>query len=101
MGKWQVPPAGPHLDSTDGVYFQNMMGHEVRERLKENDLIIIPVGSTEAHGLAQPFGEDTHLVSRVAEMVAREVGCTVAQPVWYGSHPAGHVGMPGTVVVDE
>jgi creatinine amidohydrolase/Fe(II)-dependent formamide hydrolase-like protein len=101
MGKWELPPKGPHLDSTDSIYFQNMTGHEVRERLKKNDLIIIPVGSTEAHGLAQPFGEDTLLVSRISEMVARETGCTVAQPVWYGSHPANHLGMPGTVVVDD
>jgi creatinine amidohydrolase/Fe(II)-dependent formamide hydrolase-like protein len=29
------------------------------------------------------------------------MGCTVAEPVWYGSHPYNHLGMPGTVVVPE
>lgn len=101
MGKWQLPPPGPHLDSTDGVYFQNMTGYEIRERLKKNDLIIIPVGSSENHGLAQPFGEDVFLVTRIAEMVARETGCTVAQPVWYGSHPANQLGMPGNIIIPE
>ena len=68
---------------------------------KKNDLIIIPVGSTECHGAAQPLGEDTFLVTRMAEQVALKMGCTVAEPVWYGSHPYNHLGMPGTVVVPE
>ena len=69
--------------------------------LRQNDLIIIPVGSTECHGAAQPLGEDTFLVTRMAEQVALKTGCTVAEPVWYGSHPYNHLGMPGTVVVPE
>ncbi|MFQ6094914.1 MAG: 3-dehydro-scyllo-inosose hydrolase, partial [Candidatus Bathyarchaeia archaeon] len=28
-------------------------------------------------------------------------GCTVAQPIWYGSHPYHHLGMPGTFIVDD
>ena len=35
----------------------------------------------------------------MAEAVAVRTGCTVAQPVWYGSHPFHHLGMPGTVVM--
>jgi 3-dehydro-scyllo-inosose hydrolase len=30
-----------------------------------------------------------------------KTGCTVAEPVWYGSHPYNHLGMPGTVVIPE
>jgi len=37
----------------------------------------------------------------MAEQVALKTGCTVAEPVWYGSHPYNHLGMPGTVVVPE
>jgi creatinine amidohydrolase len=37
----------------------------------------------------------------MAEAVAQKTGCTVAQPVWYGSHPYHHMGMPGTVIVPE
>jgi ribosomal-protein-alanine acetyltransferase len=72
---------------------------EINARLKQNDLIIIPVGSTECHGAAQPLGEDTFLVTRMAEQVALKMGCTVAEPVWYGSHPYNHLGMPGTVAL--
>lgn len=101
MGKWRIPPDGGHMDKPSGIYFQNMTGHEIKERLKKNDIIIIPVGSTEAHGDGACYGEDTFLVSRMAELVAQETGCTVAQPLWYGSHPWSHMGMPGTIVIPE
>lgn len=101
MGNWQLPPAGGHMERPDGIYYQTMNVKQLRERLQTNDLIIIPVGSTECHGDAQPFGEDTFLVTRMAEMVAQKTGCTVAEPIWYGSHPYNHLGMPGTVVVPE
>jgi creatinine amidohydrolase/Fe(II)-dependent formamide hydrolase-like protein len=98
---WQIPPEGGHMDAVDGIYFQNMNMKEVEERLKVNDLLIIPVGSTEAHGPHACYGEDTFLVTRMAEAVAKKTGCTVSQPIWFGSHPYHHIGMPGTVPVDE
>lgn len=101
MGKWEIPPKGGHLDKASGLYFQNMPYHDVVERLKKNDIIIIPLGSTENHGLAACTGEDTFLVTRMAEAIAMECGCTIAQPIWYGSHPYHHMGMPGTIVVPE
>lgn len=101
MGKWELPPKGGHMDLADGVYFQNMSIKELGERLKTNDLIIIPLGSTENHGPAACVGEDTFIVTRLAELVAQKTRCTVAQPLWYGSHPYHHVGMPGTIVVPE
>jgi creatinine amidohydrolase len=99
MGNWQFPSKGQM--ETPGVYLQTMNMTQVNERLKTNDLIIIPVGSTECHGAAQPLGEDTFLVTRMAEQVAAKTGCTIAMPIWYGSHPYNHLGMPGTVVVPE
>lgn len=101
MGKWTLPPKGGHMDKPSGIYYQTMNKKELEERLKVNDVLIIPVGSTEAHGDAQPFGEDTFLVARMAEVVAETTGCTVAEPIWYGSHPYNHLGMPGTVVIPE
>ena len=89
------------MDEASGIYFQNMTAREVEERLKKNDLIIIPLGSTENHGPHGCFGEDTFLVTRMAELVAQKTGCTVAQPIWYGSHPYHHMGMPGTIIVDD
>ena len=101
MAKWKLPPDGGHMDRPTGIYLQTMTGKEVSQRLKKNDLIIIPVGSTEAHGPHACSGEDTFLVTRMAEAVAQQTGCTVAEPIWYGSHPYHHLGMPGTIVVPE
>jgi len=89
------------MEKPTGIYYQTMTGKEVEDRLKENDLIIIPVGSSENHGKNACPGEDTFLVTRMAEQVAKATGCTVAEPVWYGSHPFHHLGMPGTIVVPE
>ncbi len=101
MGIWELPPKGGHLESPNGLYLQTMNMTQIEERLKTNDLIFIPVGSTENHGAGQPLGEDTFLVTRALEQVALKMGCTIAQPIWYSSHPHNHLGMPGTIVVPE
>ena len=85
MGEWVFPPDGGRMEKAEGLYLQTMNMTQIRERLKTNDLIIIPVGSTECHGAGQPLGEDTFLVTRMAEQVALKTGCTIAEPVWYGS----------------
>ncbi|MFZ5590558.1 MAG: 3-dehydro-scyllo-inosose hydrolase [Bacillota bacterium] len=102
MSKWGLPlkDAGS-MDKNDGIYLQNMTWAQVEERLKKCDLIIIPVGATEAHGPHACLGEDTFLVTRMAELVAKRTGCTVSQPLWWGSHPYHHMGMPGTVILPE
>lgn len=79
------------MEKQDGIYYQNMTMKQVEERVKKNDLIIIPLGATENHGPHAAVGEDIYLVCRMAEMVAEKTGCTVAQPFWYGSHPYHHL----------
>jgi len=101
MSTWELPPKGGHMDLPSGIYYQTMNGSQIEERLEKNDVIIIPIGSTENHGKNACSGEDTFLVTRMAEQVARVTGCTVAEPIWYGSHPFHHLGMPGTIVVPE
>jgi creatinine amidohydrolase len=101
MGKWKFPPEGGHMDKPSGIYLQTMTTKGVEDRLEKNDIIIIPVGSTENHGGHGPIGEDTFLVTRMAEEVAKATGCTVAEPIWYGCHPFHHLGQPGTVVIPD
>ena len=101
MPKWELPPKKCHMCKADKIYFQNMTIEEIRERLKKDDIIIIPIGSTENHGPHSPVGEDTWIVIKLAEMVAEKTGCTVAQPIWYGYHPYHHIGMPGTIPIPE
>ncbi|HUU94372.1 MAG TPA: creatininase family protein, partial [Phycisphaerae bacterium] len=68
MAEWKFPAEG-HMERPTGVYLQTMTGKQVQERLAKNDLIIVPVGSTENHGPHACSGEDTFLVTRMAEQV--------------------------------
>lgn len=101
MSQWNLPPKGGYMEAAKKMYFQTMNKLDVEERLGMDDVIIIPVGSTENHGAAGPIGEDTFVATRIAEMVAEKVGCTVAEPVWYGSHPFHHIGQPCTIPLPD
>jgi creatinine amidohydrolase/Fe(II)-dependent formamide hydrolase-like protein len=101
MSKWNLPPQGGHMEKPDKIYYQTMTKKDVEERLKKNDILLIPLGSTENHGDAQPYGEDTFIVTRMAELIAQKTGCTVAEPVWYASHPFSHLGQKGTVPIPD
>lgn len=101
MTKWNYPPSGGHMDKPSGIYYQTMTKLQIEQRLEKNDVIIVPVGSTENHGNAGPTGEDTFIVTRVAEMVAEKTGCTVSAPLWFGSHPFHHIGQPMTVPIPD
>jgi len=81
------------------IYLDQMTMKEVEERVKENDIVFLPVGSTEAHGPFAPLGEDTIIGVSIAERVCYEAGCTVALPIAYGSHPSHHYGIPGTIPI--
>jgi creatinine amidohydrolase/Fe(II)-dependent formamide hydrolase-like protein len=101
MSNWTLPPKGGHFDKPDKIYLQTMTKKDMEERLAKNDILIVPVGSTENHGAAGPIGEDTFIVTRMAEEIAKVTGCTVAHPLCYGSHPYHHLGQPATVVIPD
>lgn len=101
MSDWKLPPERGHMDLPTGIYLQTMTFKQIQERQKKNDVIIVPLGSTENHGPHACIGEDTFLVTRMAEAVAQKTGCTVLEPVWFGSHPYHHLGMPGNIIVPE
>jgi creatinine amidohydrolase len=57
---------------------------EAEARLKENDLIIIPVGRTEARGPHACYGEDTFLVTQ--RLTQEEVDEFLIGPLNGGKH---------------
>ena len=101
ISKWVFPQAGKLESANPKLYLQNMTIKEVEERLKVNDLVILVIGSLENHGPSCPLGQDTYQCTRMAEIIAEKTGCTLAPPIFYGSHPFHHLGMPGTVVIPE
>ena len=81
------------------IYLDQMTLKELEERVKKNDIVFLPVASTEAHGPFAPLGEDAIIGLSIAERVAYETGVTVAPPILYGSHPSHHYGVRGTIPV--
>jgi creatinine amidohydrolase len=71
---------------------------EVEEYLKNRDLVLLPIGSTEQHGRHLPLFTDTAEAIAVAEGVAEQTGALIAPPVHYGWSPQ-HMGYPGCVTL--
>ncbi len=89
-----------------GSYIQNTIRKELVENRRKNDIVIVPVGSTENHGQHTVSGFDILLVTRIAEAVRRKTKkmgapINIAYPINYGVHPPWHQGMFGTVMVSD
>lgn len=103
LSEYQIPSPG-ELEKP-GCYLQLTHPDEIQERLTKNDIVLIPLGSTEKHGPHSVFAQDTLQVTRICEAVRRftekkgkPVG--LAQPPWfYGGHPSHHIGVIGTIPI--
>jgi len=90
-----------------GSYIQTTVRHELIENRRKNDIVLIPVGSTENHGMHTISAMDTLFVTAICEGVRRFTAkrgapVSIAMPPWtYGCHPYHHIGMPGTVIIRE
>lgn len=75
---------------------------EVEDRLKESDIAIIPVGSTEQHGPALPLNNDAFTAYTLAKMAAVKVKegvkPVITPPVSFGVSEH-HMGFPGTITL--
>jgi len=99
-------PSPPELGKP-GSYIQTTVRQKLIENRRKNDIVLIPVGSTENHGLHTVSGLDSLVVSQICEGVRRytaKKGAPVTlalSPLFYGAHPYHHLGMPGTVILSE
>lgn len=66
------------------VELARMTWQEAREAAASDRLVILPVGSTEAHGPHLPLDVDTHQVALVARAAAEQVGALVAPALPFG-----------------
>jgi len=93
--------------SKPGTYIQTTIRHEVVKNRKRNDIIFIPLGSTEQHGRHTVTALDTFMVTQILEAVRRftwKKGAPVNlawSPLIYGGHPHHHIGMPGTIHLED
>jgi creatinine amidohydrolase len=77
-----------HLERIDSRTFER--------RLRDNPLVILPVGALEAHGPHLPLGADQIQAEATAVALAERLHALVAPTVAYGSAP-GARRFPGTV----
>ena len=68
----------------------------LERRLRENPIVIVPVGALEAHGPHLPLGADQIQAESTAEALAPRIGALVAPTLPYGSC-SGTRPFPGTV----
>lgn len=84
------------MKNLKSVWINELSWDEVKNYLKKDNIIIVPVGSTEEHGLAGPLGLDSYAAIALAEDVAKNANVLVAPPLWYGDS-SHHLGFPGTI----
>jgi creatinine amidohydrolase len=105
LAEYDVP--SPCEWARPGAYIQTTVRHQVEAERRTNDIVLIPVGSTENHGQHMVSAVDTLYASMICEGVRRYTarrGTPVSlalPPLMYGGHPYHHLGMPGTVVLRE
>ncbi|MCB6201971.1 3-dehydro-scyllo-inosose hydrolase [Extibacter muris] len=99
-------PSAPEL-GVAGTYIQNTPRAVQIEKRRRDDIVFVPLGCTENHGLHNNTGLDTFMCSQIVEGVRRytkkhsqEVNLAFP-PLNYGGHPYHHIGMPGTVIMPE
>ncbi len=90
-----------------GVYIQNTIRQHVVDNRRKNDIVFIPIGCTELHGRHTVTALDTFMVTQILEGVRRYTAKKgdpvnlVWTPLNYGGHPHHHIGMPGTIHLED
>ena len=80
-------------------WLHEMRWPEVKEYLKEKDIILIPIGSTEQHGRHAPLGTDSFVAIQLAEDASKEADVISAPPLFFGWSPH-HMVLPGTISIE-
>ena len=80
------------------MWLQDMSWMDVEDYLKDNDIIFVPIGSTEQHGPAAPMGLDTYVSLALVEDVAKQTRVIATPPIWFGDSPH-HMAFPGTISI--
>ena len=78
------------------LVLQEMSWTDIRDYLKTNDMVIIPIGSTEQHGPHMPLGTDYYEATGISKLISARTGVVMA-PVLLVGYSEYHSGFPGTL----
>jgi creatinine amidohydrolase/Fe(II)-dependent formamide hydrolase-like protein len=71
-------------DKSLKVLLHEMTWPEAKEYFFKNDIVILPVGSNEQHGPANPLGTDHLIAKSIAEETAKRTGALCLQVIPFG-----------------
>ncbi|EQB37950.1 hypothetical protein M948_05115 [Virgibacillus sp. CM-4] len=66
------------------VEFQNENSFEIKEKMNQSQIAILPIGAVEAHGPHLPLGTDNFLAERLSQKLAERVKAFVLPTLPYG-----------------
>jgi creatinine amidohydrolase/Fe(II)-dependent formamide hydrolase-like protein len=78
------------------LVLQEMSWTDIRDYLTQNNMVIIPLGSTEQHGPHMPLGTDYYVATEASKAISARTGVIVA-PVLLAGYSLYHSGFPGTL----
>ena len=105
LADYEIPT--PSEIGKPGCYIQTTPRADLIKKRNKNDIVLVPVGTTENHGNHANSGLDTFMASQICEGVRRysaKQGCEIhlaSPPLNYGGHPYHHVGMAGTIMMPQ
>ena len=105
LADYEIPT--PSELGKPGTYIQTTIRKHVIENRKKNDVLFVPIGCTENHGIHTVTGLDTFMVTQILEGVRRYTSKKGAPvnltwtPLNFGGHPHHHIGMPGTIHLED
>ncbi len=66
------------------MYWQDLTYPEIEEKIKQDPIVILPIGSTEEHGHHLPLSSDSLQAIYVAEKIAEKSNGLILPPIYYG-----------------
>lgn len=91
-----LSPAAFGQEQGKPLILQEVTWTDVRDYLKSNDMVIIPLGSTEQHGPHMPLGTDYYEATEMSKMISARTGVMIA-PVLLAGYSEYHSGFEGSL----
>mgnify|MGYP000949125524 CR=1 FL=1 len=84
----------------DKIYWGSYTTNELTDFIKEDPVVLLPVGAYEQHGPHLPLDTDTHIASELTQAAVAKatVPCALLPPVWLGISEH-HMDFSGTLTL--
>jgi creatinine amidohydrolase len=82
----------------NSCWLHELTWSKIRTLIKEDDVVLVPVGATEQHGEHMLLLVDTGWAIAIAEGAARKTRALVAPPLHFGWSPH-HLAYPGSITL--